>query len=684
MKKYLLFAGALLVAALGCTKTVIQEVEVEKEVEKIVDLLTLNATQLQVANEGVVQPLSFTTEADWSIASDKDWITFDKASGSAGSSTVNMTVAANPDYDARTARVTLTASSKSTVFTVVQSAVTTFGASLSYKVDYTEQDITIAYNTNLTPTVKVEDGVSWLSVTKTKAAPTDGEIVVHVARNDELDSRSGSFTVTVGNTSQTYVVLQASQYAAATSASALYLGNSQDMYDDENNVFKAINQFAILFSTAEGDVILVLNGDPALENVTSVPAGEYTIDETGQHAAGTFSIQSGSEKYYTTVVSGDKEMTVIDGSVSVTENAGKYSVVATLMDIAGAQHMYSYQGELKVEDASFGAQITEASDYGDYNTYFTSKAKETHLNLRINKAPAGGEHWLSYMTFYIFTASSDGQIPVGKFTYSVPETDASQGYAKGVTQARYGSFYIYSTGKTVWESGVSYGVKEGSSPTLEITRQDDGRYTVKLEATIVRTEVTYDDNWNELSRTETEIPYNVTFADLYAEALADSGLHPCPDGNHDFTMVWNSNYYMPFWYGDAFGTGCHAYTFGWNYADFEYNIYLALNVKDDDWEFVQNFSRYCNTPFRRGTFTFSATPGENTLVPVVNYHRILNTYTGHTYQIVGGSITLTDTDVTYDLTATYNGQEYHFGGGHPATLYYIRDYHTRTLSLDTL
>ena len=158
MKKSIMILAALaLLGSAACTKTEIKEVEVEKVVEKVVDLLSLTATQLQVGNEGVVQPIAFTTEDAWTITSDQNWVTFDKASGAAGSSTVNMTVAKNPDFATRTARVTLSVThenaTKTTVFTVVQSEEQVFSTSTEYRIDFEEQDIAVDFNTNLTPEV---------------------------------------------------------------------------------------------------------------------------------------------------------------------------------------------------------------------------------------------------------------------------------------------------------------------------------------------------------------------------------------------------------------------------------------------------------------------------------------------------------------------------------------------------
>ena len=671
MKKALLLIAAV-VALAACTKTV--EVPVEVEVEKIIDILTLDAAQLQVPNKAVEQPIAFTTEDNWTISSDADWITFDKTSGAKGSNNVTMKIAKSEVYSTRTGRVTLSTThngtTKNTVFTVVQSEKEVFNTSVDVRVDYTEQNIEIAYNSNLTPEVKVVEG-AWLAVVQTKADPADGKIVVSVAANEELDSRVGSFTVAAGGNVQTYNVLQASQYAAAKSATAKFLGNSQFMYDNATYTWNEFAQFAVQFATAEGDVTLALNVDPAIEDVTKIPVGEYKMDETAKFVPGTYSVKGSDPaiKYYTTVASGEKEMEVIDGTVSVTETSGIYAIVAELTDVAGTTHLYSYKGELVATDASAGMRIYEAKTRGQYYTYYASKANENIIGVQFNKPLPGNENYISYMGFTVFTADACTELPTGTFTFAVPTNDASLSYANGTLQAAPGTFYMSSCENRMEAWGAaSYAVKEGANNTIEIVKQDDGRYTFKLNVTVTRTEGEGD------AATSVDIPFVTTITDVYCGALEDMGMVPHPDGDFDFSSVMASNYQL-YWFGDAYNTGCKVFRgLGWTYVNTDYQVYLALNVKDDDWVYEKNFSnRYCNTPFKKGTFTFSWTPAENTLIPIKNYHRIVNGYTGHTYIVCGGSVTLTEDTITYDLTATYDGQTYHFGGSHAAVMYYIRD-----------
>lgn len=681
MKKALLLIAAV-VALAACTKTV--EVPVEVEVEKIIDILTLDAAQIQVPNKAVEQPIAFTTEDNWTISSDADWITFDKTSGAKGSNNVTMKIAKSEVYSTRTGRVTLSTThngtTKNTVFTVVQSEKEVFNTTKILNIGFKEQDITVEYSSNLTPEVNVVDG-DWLTITQTKAEPVDGKIVVHAAKNEGDNSRVGSFTILAGNSLQTYKVLQASQFASSSTATAEFLGNKQDMYNEEKYEFKEFAQFGIKFETAEGLVKLALNVDPNIEDVTKVPTGKYSMDESSTYEPGTFSVKSANlnEEYYTTVISEGEEMEVMSGTVTIEEEAGQYTIVATLVDINGDSRMYRFQGELVAKDASLGARVYTNTSYsslfGQYYTYYTTKAFQSNVFLHINKPLPGNDSWVYGVQVNIYTQESDGNIPTGQFTYAKPENNTELGYKTGITVAQPGTFDLSSVYAFAQDPdhSASAALKEGTTPSLEITKQDNGRYTVKLNAVIVISEYYYDENWSMVTVGDKEVEFNATLTDIYCAGLSESGLAPCPDGDHNFTRTALSNQYMPYWFGDAYNTGCQVMRFGWTYVDQEYTVQVALNVKDDDWHFEANFSRYCTTPFKLGTFNFAWTPGENTMLPIKNYHTIVNNYTGHTYKIVGGSITMTDDSVSYDLTVKDGDQTYHIGGGHSAALYYIRN-----------
>ena len=681
MKKTLLLI-AVLAAFAACTKTVEVPVEVEVEVEKIVDLLTLNATSIQVPQAGVVQPMSFTTEDSWTISSDASWITFDKASGSAGSSTVNMTVAKNEAFDSRTGRVTLSTThsgtTKNTVFTVVQSPVEVFNTTVTVGIDYTEQDIEVEFNSNLTPEVAVVDG-DWLSITRTKAAPVDGKIVLHAAENADLDTRVGVFTVFAGNSLQTYKVVQASQYAAASSAAALFLGNAQDCYDTGTYSFKQFAQYAIEFSTADGDVTLVLNADPETADKTKVPAGEYTMDDTGAYAANTYSLQCGKGKRVTKVVVGGKEMTIVDGTVTVAETSGSYSIVAQFTDVAGADHLYSYQGELSVEDASKGAYTYSLYYNSCYYTCFATAANEWKVSLYPGSPVQEGLPWITSMDFTVYTASgelTDINLPAGTYTFATPETIES-GYPNGNVNAAPGSFdfsaYINETGEYL------FGDNNGTL-TLVITDLGDGYYSYALKGNVIaRLHATDESGGWAMDESgayiwASETPYTVDFVinDVYS-GPATVNMVPSFDGDAEFNTGGFNPTIAGQFYGDVFGNGGNILTGGWQFINGNYEVYIAIDL-GPEFEFVPTIrDRYSTQLVPDGVYTYSETAieGQKTLLPAYyvtasgesSRMHVLNKYTGTYFYITGGSVTFNNGSPTFDLYCTSKkGMNAHFTG----------------------
>lgn len=677
MKKALLLIAALAAFA-ACTRTVEVPVEVEVEVEKIVDLLTLNATSIQAPQAGVVQPMNFTTEDSWDISSDADWITFDKASGKAGSNTVNMTVAKNEGFDSRTGRVTLSTThgttTKNTVFTVVQSQVEVFNTTVALGIDYAEQDITVDFNSNFTPEVAIVDG-DWLTITRTKAAPVDGKIVLHAAENADLDARVGVFTVFAGNSLQTYRVVQASQYASATSATAEFLGNKQDMYNNAVG-WTEFAQYGIRFETQEGIVTLALNVDPAIEDITKVPAGTYTMDEQGTYAPNTFSVQSTdlNEKYYTTVNIVGKDMEIMGGTVTVAEEGGIYSIAAEFTDILGSTHFYKYNGELVATDASFGMRVYEAKTRGQYYTYFTTKAYETVLGVQFSTPAPGVDRYLSYMSFSLYSAESDGYLPTGTFTYAVPENDPDLHYNNGILNAAAGTFQMTGCENRMENWGdATYTVKEGAN-TLEISKQDDGLYTFKFNMTIVRTPA---------EGSPEDIPFVATVTDVPCGALGDMGVVVAPDIENP--VIVNGGFNSMFagqYFGDKFGDGGHLITAGWTmandgtyYMNFLINLgsealtptagTISANYRDE----LGTTPRYWRGTMPDGTYTYSDTYDKDAKQLLHGYFSdaargyVTNSYTGTVFHINGGSITFSGGTPTFDFQAVSStGMVAHFKG----------------------
>ena len=665
MKRFFYVAAALSLLAVSCKE------EIKEDVLEVVSSSTV------VGVEGTTQALKFTTNNPWSITCDQTWVTFDKQSGDAGDGAVNMTVAANDTYDGRSAKVTVKAGSKSHVLSVTQFGKTEFGTAVSLSVTSQAQNITIPVISNVEYSVNVsEDSKDWITIVKTKSAPTDGEIVLGISANTELFPRTGGFEVVAGATVQKYVVTQNSDFTPMSKAEAIYLGSVQDIYDEESYSFNNFRQFAVVLSDdADNKVVLALNASMDADK-TVVPVGEYSVDATATHAKGTFSLKStdGHEKYYTGITVGKAEVAIIDGEVSVSAENGVYTITALLQDSAESIHSYSFQGEIAVTDKSFGAECTGFTRYGQYNTYFAGGAQEWSVSLMTSdKDKADNPVFLRniYLTVY-GTSAQESELPVGEFKYEVPETDDTIGKANGVTKAVPQTF-SFSADNGDW---VTVTPAEGTAPSLSIAKNDDGTYAFSFSGSFIMSEDINDDNGEFVETKNTPFSYDGKFESVYLPE-PEIGSKPVLDGDAELTALFNSKY-PAYYFGHVFDTSNDVFYFGFNDVNDAYTVYLSLNVKGD-YVFEKNFSnRFCSTPFGTGTFTFSKTGGDNTIIPLAqsgtprNY--IQNTYTGTVFYITGGSITLTDSKITYNLTAKpKGGDEVKFTGTHDASFYYARD-----------
>ncbi len=669
MKHYFYAIVAALVCVAACQKE-------EKE-----DTLELSSSSFFVTSEGASQTIRFQTNNSWTVSSDKDWVTFNATSGESGDCSVVMTVDENETYDTRTATVTFSAGKKVSSINVSQTGKVEFGATVTLNVSHEAQDITIATVSNVEYSVSCAE--DWLTVVKTKSAPEEGSIVIHVDENNTVESRSGYFEVytTDGKYSQKYVVTQSTEYQVLTSAAGYHLGRVQRICNTETGEYTTDNQFAVVLSDETTTVTLVLN-EP--DTAIGIEPGEYTTDATGARLSYTFSLKStdGNEKYYTRIVSSGAETAVYDGVISVEASDGEYTIIAKLSDAAENIHSYMYQGPLSFEDKTFGAQISGAEYAGIYNTYFTTKANAYDFIIYVSKAAADGQAYLRYLNVTLYTQAGDvdkTSLPEGTFTYEYPEEDASQTYASGITNAKPGTFFI-SYGYTDLEDS-SIEVAEGSTPELKITSKGNGLYDITLTGKFNEVKSEYDEDWNETRTVVSTFDYNGEFADVYAK-VSDGSYAPIPDGDAVFNSVLSANY-VSMWFGDAFNTSNNVFVLAFQYVNSNYIVYLTLNVKGD-WTFEKNYqSKYCNTPFHTGTFNFSSTAADDTILPAKYlgncYCYVQNGYTGTKMPISGGSVTFTDTSVEYDLKATspVDGNTYKFTGSHAATFYYARDYSAR-------
>lgn len=669
MKKF----GYLVIAALAVLTASCQ---------KEPDSLTINKKQMEVGSTGGSESVTLTTNTKWAASATESWISVSPASGDSGTVTVTITVAENSTYDVREGKVLFTAGTASEEFTVTQNYARVFEAGDKIEIDCKEQSFKIKVNSNMSYTTSIS--ADWITSASTKAAPVESTLEFAVAANNAITARSAEITVTAENgQSATIPVTQGPSYDAIELAGIKNIGSSMMPYDFENWLPANFEEVVLTFNNAKGQVNIAIN----LKDASKL-SGEYELDAAANHAVNTFSIKGTSyQKYYTNIVEDGKEIAVADGLVAIEDNGDQISVNAQLMDESETIYTYSYEGpkgEVSVDN--IGA-IASESYYADYYTHFTTKAKEHDISLYVSSPVSDGGNWVYSLGLKLYgDVANDGKsIPLGKYTF------AESGLIDETVTYKSGN-YAYAVGTFTSGGGYAnydfeaqtYNYIEVQSGTVEVTQGSvEGTYNYDLN--LVIKPYTYDEDYNTVYGDE--FTYAYKFEDV-STSFSDTHVDPIEDGDFEVTGFSTNNQSIGYFVGDVYGNGGSVMGLGWQYANNIFNITLTLQSATP-YVFEKNFNgRYCNTPFPAGTYTFAAdSPSDadgkplNAIcnVKTLTFISIANTYTGTTYKICGGSLTLADDSVTFNLEASYTDpagekQIVNVTGTVESTLYYARDY----------
>lgn len=708
MKKYVLLAVAALVglAAVSCKSE-------EKEAE---DALNIVGTTINVGKDAASPVISFKANKAWTATSDSPWIVPAQTSGEAGSVNLTLAVAENTTWEQRSGKVTVAVGLVKTDFTVVQGTESVLETGIVIEVSPEAQDIEIPVKSNLQYTVTPDAASTWIKVVSTKSAPTEKVVTVHVDANTELAPREGTFTLTAPGYSQQYVVFQNAAWTPAVLGNAVYIGNSQDIYDNETWSINLHQQYIVNLATADGDEItLALNKKGQLDGdvfkfypVDKIPAATYEIDATGKKDDNTFSIKSstGKEKYYTHIVTDKREVLVYDGTVTVAEENGAYTITAILIDAAGEQHSYSYAGTLEMT-TDFCGGGGEVNWKNTFDTYFTTKANGWSVYFYLPRMNPEVKTEVAQASFSFYSAAGEvdlNDLPAGTYTFGTVETDPDLKYKNGIAKADAGllsnvSISLYTQAGTLKSTEVT-----AESTVLTITKNEDGTKNFQYAATVkpyTYDPVTYDPVYEDPVQVNIDI-------DVPLDKATDEQTHPYDDKDDVFTTLEGpaGTQYVGYWYSKYIGanapktapedrkeaipgTECNVFSFGSNsYFNNCWSMMIAV-IANADWTYEKNFAnRFCSTPIQDGTYTFGETAQIGAMIPLMyganSRCYVTNTYTGTMYYPVSGSVTLNNGTITVDLTckateAALAGRPkspatIHLTGGTDFTCYYLQDY----------
>ena len=671
MKKLLLIfaVAATAILAFGCKKEVIE------------DKITLSTEKaLQAAWEGQTFDIVFTSNVDWSAEakadSGSDFFSLDKTSGTAGTATLKLTVQKNEDPAGRTGKVTITAGTASETITVSQEAVGETSEDATITVDFLAKsfDYPVASKPD-----KVESKADWITVGNI----ADKAVTLSLTQNDGSDARSGQVTILIVKHTINLTVTQEPESGELKNPKASYLGHKAFIYDSDNSAYTTFGQYKIDFDSEYGDVTLVVNVDPKDSPIdpASVPVGTFAVDAGASFADKTFSIAGDNATRFS--IAGT-EYPVIDGEIEIAKDGDNYSVKATLQEESEKSHVFSYNGPIaEVAKDDVGAIVDGTPSYSDYYTYFEGDNYIWTITLFYSADPGGREDYLSWISYSLVTApdAAGSELPTGTFSYNPIDTGSA---GVGHVSTTPGTFDI--SGNT-----VQYNPFVVNGGSLVITKNDDGKYTFAMESNITTQKHVvdadgnwlYNDDWTYKMEDIETFDWNPTVT--VSVPAAGPGQMATPDVD-DFVLVDGgfNPAYMGQWFGAKFGLPENNSLFWaqWGYVNGAIQINVTVNT-DVEWVYEKNYAnRFCCTPIPAGTYTFSNEPGPQTLLPTARCY-IQNTYTGTKYLINGGSVTLTDSHVEFDLTAknTITGTISTFKGGFDTTCSYFQDKHTSNITI---
>ncbi|MCQ2145591.1 MAG: BACON domain-containing protein [Bacteroidales bacterium] len=661
VKFYVLAALALAIAS--C-----KPVEVE-------DSLQVSTATISVGAYAEPQTISFTTNTSWKMTSEVDWVTVSPDSGEAGNSTVTVRVADNGTFQERSGKIILTAGNKTTTWTVKQGFVNVFEATAEMNISSEAQTLSILINTNSAFTA--ESDAEWLTVVATKAAPSEKTVTVNAAANATIEPRTAHLTVTSDNGASTYAITQAPSDNAMVLEEVRYLGHSIAPYDHEEYVPTSFEEYALVFSTSKGKVVLAVNVEEK-----GVLTGEYDVDAAADHSANTFSLNnSGEDDYYTAICEGEVEIPVADGLITIEEAEGVLTVSAALMDEHENVRTYTFSGEMpEVIVDNYRAEIAVNFD-GDYWTHFANGAQQYSITLYPSAPLAEGAYDIYSMSFKIFGDKSctNAKLPLGSFTF-VEGPETVEHYSRnGKNLYPYNSF----TGNSIYmnyrgDYEMDYGDILGGTLSIAEGSEPD-RYDITVDFNVKG--YWYNEDWD--IEYGDEQAYKYEYKDVKI-VISDNHTGAVEDGDDVFVAPTVSANYLGYAAENYYAEGGTAFILYWSGISNEYMVYLPLHTASE-WVFEKNYAnRFCSTPVPDGVYAMAEKPVDAEGKPVdcfafidsKGYRSVTNNYTGTITYIKEGTVTISGngTQIEMDLTTVKaDGSEgYHFTGSFATTVNYLQ------------
>lgn len=355
--------------------------ELEPEPEQVKGEITIvGETSLVFSDEGESQQVAFAATLDWKASVDQDFVTIEPKTGQAGEAAVTIKMTQNPDYEVRTATLTLTCGED---IKTVQLTQKQKGALIleepTINVEAEGGRITITAKATAEVKAAVTPAAQeWITEVKLKNSLKDYDFEFEIAPNESEYPRSGQINFTSDNKKETITIKQAGVPTVVkpvveckqTSSSSLVFewSNGENAADDALLPYKIA-----LYKDAECEELLQSFEIPsehscwggktprfALGGLTS-STDYYCVVTNSQSGVSSDPVQARTDDF--TVVDASSVTDATEGTVLLAED---FSMIGWCNDqLAKA---VGFIPDPKTLDPIVGNKTDEDGRYSDYST----------------------------------------------------------------------------------------------------------------------------------------------------------------------------------------------------------------------------------------------------------------------------------------------------------------------------
>ena len=160
-------------------------------------MLNVSPTSLNFTATTGTKSIQVNSDSPWTARADVNWITLSKTSGTAGESTLSVSVTKNFSAGERAGHINISNGLRSYKVSVMQGGYTvsvleagTVKKSLAFACDASTKNVTVASNLEW----EVLSKPSWVTLSRTNGNSGNTELAISVSENESLDSRTGAIS----------------------------------------------------------------------------------------------------------------------------------------------------------------------------------------------------------------------------------------------------------------------------------------------------------------------------------------------------------------------------------------------------------------------------------------------------------------------------------------------------------